>query len=270
MTDRAIRDQVRRAVAVFNAGRHDDARRICEDGLRQAPNEAALNHLLAVILFAKGDFHAARTRVEASLAAKPDNPPARLLAGRIARSEQDYLASLGHLDRAVAMSASAEALVERARTLDAAGMRDAARDAWRAVLRVNPSSREAAARLGWLLSKDGKLVEAATMLELAVSGDAPASMWFELGLVRQDLHDLAGAAVAYRRALEKRPGHAETAVNLGIVLQDLGDMDGAMQAYRKAYSLNDATFGMIATSLTSAPHGRLWLDPDALKRVLRG
>ena len=54
------------------------------------------------------------------------------------------------------------------------------------------------------------------------------------------------------------------------VLQDLGDMDAAMLAYREAYQLSDATFGMIATALTSAPCGRLWLDPEALKRLLRG
>ena len=93
-----------------------------------------------------------------------------------------------------------------------------------------------------------------------------AKRWLEY----QGLHDLAGAATAYRRALEKRSDLAEAAINLGIVLQDLGEVDAAMDAYRKAYRLREATFGMIATSLTSAAHGRLWLDRDALKRLLRG
>lgn len=270
MADRTIRDQVRRAVAAFNAGRHDEARRISENELRQRPHDAALNHLLAAILFAKGDLGAARTRVEASLAAERDKPAALLLAARIARSQQDYAAALHHLDRAIKLAPSGEALVERARTFDTAGKRDAARDAWRAVLSTDRGNREAAARLGRLLSEDGKLAEAAPLLEQAVIGDTPASAWFDLGSVRQGLHNLAGAATAYRRALEKRPDLAEAAINLGIVLQDLGEVDAAMDAYRKAYRLREATFGMIATSLTSAAHGRLWLDRDALKRLLRG
>ena len=95
------------------------------------------------------------------------------------------------------------------------------------------------------------------------------STWFDLGLARQDLGDFVGAAAAYRTVLEMRPDHAEAAVNLGIVLLETGDIDGAMQAYRTAYRLRETTFGMIATSLTSAPRGRLWLDREGLKRLLR-
>jgi len=74
-----------------------------------------------------------------------------------------------------------------------------------------------------------------------------------LGLARQDLHDLAGAIAAYRRALALRPDFAEAAVNLGVALQESGNIDAAMEAYGTAYRLREASFGIIATSLTSAP-----------------
>jgi hypothetical protein len=45
-------------------------------------------------------------------------------------------------------------------------------------------------------------------------------------------------------------------------------MDAAIQAYRTAYQQRPATFGTIAMALTSAPHGRLWLDREALKGLL--
>jgi cytochrome c-type biogenesis protein CcmH/NrfG len=108
------------------------------------------------------------------------------------------------------------------------------------------------------------------LLERAVAGDAPASAWFDLGLVRQDLHDCDKAASAYRKALEKKPDHAEAALNLGTVLQESGDLDGAMLAYAAAYRLRPAMFGSIAMALTSAPHGRLWLDDAELRRALGG
>jgi cytochrome c-type biogenesis protein CcmH/NrfG len=52
------------------------------------------------------------------------------------------------------------------------------------------------------------------------------------------------------------------------VLQESGDLDSAIRAYTKAYRLRPQTFGTIAMALTSAPHGRLWLDEAALRSSL--
>ena len=54
------------------------------------------------------------------------------------------------------------------------------------------------------------------------------------------------------------------------MLQDSGDLDSAMRAYREAYRLRPQTFGTIAMALTSAPHGRLWLDEASLRASLGG
>ena len=96
----------------------------------------------------------------------------------------------------------------------------------------------------------------------------PRCRWFDLGLVHQDLRDYDKAAAAYRRALELKSDYAEAALNLGTVLQEKGDLDGAMLAYRDAYRLRPNMFGTIAMALTSAPHGRLWLDEAGLRRSL--
>lgn len=261
---------IRRAVAAFNSGRHEYAQAFCEQGLAQQPREPTLNHLLAAMLFKRGEVSAARGRITTSLENKPDNVAALLLAGRIARSEKDFDGALSYLGRAAARGTNREVLLETARTLDQAGDVAAARRAWRAILQTNPQSHEAMARLGRLCWEDGNLSEAASLLEGAVAGDCPASTWFDLGVVRQDLGDHAGAATAYRQAMAKNPGYAEAAVNLGIVLQESGDLDAAMHAYQTAYRIRPATFGTIAMALTSAPNGRLWLSEQALRNLLRG
>ncbi|MGB9117589.1 tetratricopeptide repeat protein, partial [Bradyrhizobium sp.] len=86
----------------------------------------------------------------------------------------------------------------------------------------------------------------------------------------QDLRDYRGAVQAYRKAIEIKPDHAEAALNLGVVLQESGDLDGAMRAYAQAYRLRQESFGTIAMALTSAPHGRLWLDGALLRKSLGG
>lgn len=269
MTSRNTEEIVHQAAAAFNGGRPDEARRLCEQALRRWPDEPMLNHLLAAVYFAEGHLRQARVHVETSLRKAPRHGPARLLAARIARADGDVGAALVHLDHIGApASAGINVVLERARTLDRTDHRRDAAAAWHAVLHIAPQNREAMAHLGRIAWEDGDLATARAQLEGAVAGDCPASTWFDLGVVRQDLRDHAGAAHAYREALARRPDHAEAAVNLGVALQEAGDMDAALAAYRMAYKLRPSTFGTIAMALTSAPHGRLWLDEDALRRSL--
>jgi tetratricopeptide (TPR) repeat protein len=263
-------DIVRRATAAFNAGQPDEAQKLCEQGLRQSPGDPMLSHLLAAVLFSKGETQAARGPIEASLARRPDNAAALLLAARISRAASDFDAALTHLDRAIALAPQREMFVEKARTLDQAGLAPQAREVWRAILKIIPQHQEAAARLGRLAWEDGDHAEAAQLLERAASGDAPVSVWFDLGLARQDLRDYAGSVAAYRKAIEIKPDHAEAALNLGVALQESGDIDEAMRAYAQAYRLRPSSFGTIAMALTSGSHGKLWLDETALRRSLGG
>ena len=261
---------VRRATAAFNAGQPDEARKLCEKGLGQKPGDPMLSHLLAALLFSRGETRQARAHIEASVAKRPDNAPARLLAARIARAASDFDAALKHLDRAIALSPQREMFLEKARTLDQAGLTPQAREAWRAILKIIPQHQEATARLGRLAWEDGDHTAAVSLLERAAANEAPASVWFDLGLARQDLRDYQGSAAAYRKAIEIKPDHAEAAVNLGVVLQEGGDMDEAMRAYAQAYRLRPQSFGTIAMALTSGSLGRLWLDEAALRRSLAG
>lgn len=263
-------DLIRRAVAAFNSGNHGQAMQLCELGLKQHPDDPALCHLLAAVLFARADLSGARTRIETSLAARADNVPALILACRIARADGRFDAALQQLDRAAKLSSQAEILIERARTLDQAGNASAARECWTLVLQRDPKSKEAMARLGHLAWERGESLEAEALLERAVAGGGRPAAWFDLGLVRQDMRKFGSAAEAYRRVLEMNPDAPEAAVNLGVVLQETGDLDGAMAAYSMAYRLRPSTFGVIAMALTSAPSGRLWLDEEALRRSLAG
>src|ERR1700710_548194 len=101
MTNPSAEDIVRRATAAFNAGKPDEAQALCEEGLRRAPDEPMLHHVLAAVLFAKGDVAPAPRHIGASLAKQPGNAAARMLAARIVRSAKDFGAALSHLDLSI-------------------------------------------------------------------------------------------------------------------------------------------------------------------------
>lgn len=265
-----VEQLVRHAAAAFNSGRPDEAQKLCEQGLARAPGDPVLSHLLAAVLFSRNEIAAARTHIEVSLAEHPGNAAARILAARIARATNDWDAALRHLDSAIASAPQRELFVEKARTLDQAGLKTQAREAWQAILKVIPQHAEAAARLGRFAWEEGDHAAAVALLTRAATSKAPASVWFDLGMARQDLRDHSGAADAYRKALEIKPDHAEAVLNLGISLQEGGDPDAAITAFAQAYRLRPTLFGSIAMALTSASHGRLWLDEAELRRALGG
>ena len=64
---------VRRATAAFNAGQPDMARALCEQGLTRRPGDPMLHHLLAAVLFSKGEIATAGIHVKTSLTKRPDN-----------------------------------------------------------------------------------------------------------------------------------------------------------------------------------------------------
>jgi tetratricopeptide (TPR) repeat protein len=59
----------------------------------------------------------------------------------------------------------------------------------------------------------------------------------ELGQALTNSGDVAGAAAAYRRAIELAPDLATAHVELGLNLRRLGDIDGAVASYRRAIEL---------------------------------
>jgi len=83
-----------------------------------------------------------------------------------------------------------------------------------------------------------------------------------------DLHEVAGAAEAFRTALVARPDFHEAAFNLGVACQESGNLDAALDAYARAWRMRPDAFGRIAQALVSPGVGRLWLHPSALRRDL--
>ena len=244
MSQPTAEDIVRRATAAFNAGQP----RRGAQALRAGPEPRSPAIPCSAICwppccFRKARSNPARGHIETSLAKRPGNAAAHLLAARIARAARDFDGALSHLDRAIAIAPQREAFLEKARTLDQASLHQAslrpqAREAWQAILKVVPRAcrGRGAARTagmgGWRPRRSPHPCSNAPSRAMLPhrSGSISASS------ARICATTTAPRAPIARRSRSK-PDHAEAALNLGIVLQETGDLDGAMRAYAQAYRL---------------------------------
>ena len=137
--------------------------------------------------------------------------------------------------------------------------------------RIAPRSSAACFRLGVALRAAGSRPAAEAAFARAVTLDAAhAEAWFNLGGLRGDRGDHAGAVAAYRASLASRPDLHEAAFNLGVALTELRALEDALDAFALAWRLRPASLGRIAQALVSAPCGCLFLDPAGLGRTLGG
>lgn len=73
---------------------------------------------------------------------------------------------------------------------------------WRRRLQARPNDAQALASIGHLRAESGDAAGAVSAFEAAVAtGEAPASVWFNLGFMRQEAGDHPGAIDAFDRAI---------------------------------------------------------------------
>jgi Flp pilus assembly protein TadD len=89
-----------------------------------------------------------------------------------------------------------------------------------------------------LLLQQGQAEEAEQLCQRATAAAPEIGLgWYNLGLIRRRLGDLAGALEAYREARRLSPDHPETHQNLAVALLLGGDIEGARSSFRQAISL---------------------------------
>ncbi|HXK25251.1 MAG TPA: tetratricopeptide repeat protein [Myxococcota bacterium] len=130
----------------------------------------------------------------------------------------------------------ADAWVERGCELDATD-RDAAREAYRAALEIEPGHVEGHVNLGCLEHEAGNLEDAEAHYRAALGAHPEhAIARFDLAVVLEDLGRDEDACAAYEAVLAADPACAEAHHNLARLCERIGDRAGALRhfvAYRQ-------------------------------------
>jgi tetratricopeptide (TPR) repeat protein len=245
--------RVRRAEALYEAGRLDESRALCEALLLEPAVKPHAHFGLGRVAAAEGRHEAAGAHFEQALALFPEWGAAHyalaLSLRALGRREEAQRALASHarhgavwpgvpdrlLEAVTALRDDADAALRRGQRRAAAGDVNGAIAEYEAALVRDPSLGLAHANLLKLYGQSGDFAKAEAHYHAAVAGGADlADTHYDYGVLQGLQQQWEKAAVAYARALEKDPRHVETLNNLGQIHERRREFEKALEAYRQA------------------------------------
>jgi len=230
------------ALEHYQAGRLDEAERLCGLVLEADPGEAEALHLLGAIVHQRGDYDRAIALIEKAARIEPSRADflntlgvAYLAMGHFADAEDCFRGALSlNPDFASAHNNLGIALRELKRPQEA-------EHSFHEAVRIQPEFAEAHNNRGNVLGELGRLDKAERSLRQAIRLRPDyAEAHGNLGIVLRGLRRLSEAERSASRALALKPDYAEAHNDLGVALFGLGRVHEAERSYREALSLNPA------------------------------
>jgi tetratricopeptide (TPR) repeat protein len=175
----------------------------------------------------------------ASKSQRVDAETARFLVGsQQALHKGDLRRAQTFADRAVNRQPRvADVHFQRGRVLSVMKQFDAAEDAYRQAVSLDPTYHEAWINLGHNASRQLKYYAALRYYEKAVAAE-PAKVGVSIGRAYASLGKADSAAVAYHRALDADSTNAAAHLWLSVLYKNRGDLSQALEHARRALALD--------------------------------
>lgn len=185
-------------------------------------------------LLRSGSLDEAKTRLEAILAAAPDEPDALQLLGMLARRQRDHHRAADLFRQSLrARPGQPHVLNNLGNTLLDLGRSDEAIGAYREAVRQQPGYVDALINLGIAELAEDRPALALEPLNQAIRADpADAKAQAALGMTLRMLGRLDEALAAFRASLTRRPDHVATRHNYAVALRLTGDAASAAAILR--------------------------------------
>lgn len=231
------------ALALYNAGRADEAEREARRALRLNEGTAAAHTLLGIILFTRnGATVEARDALTQATALDPSNFDAFYYLGRVQGDMRDYAGAVRSLSTAVHLNprhSFARFLYGYA--LEVTGELEAALDEYRELVRLDENSAIGQMGLGAILVKQGKTNEAIAALKRAISLDSSLfEAHWALGRALALAKRYPEAVEAFEKAVALAPERPDGHYQLGLTLQRVGRPDEAKRELDAAARITTA------------------------------
>ena len=221
------------------AGRYEEADRVCREVLRVEPENAAAWHLLGLVQFRLGRLDEAESAYRKALAVRPEFAEAHGDLGVMLATRGRLEEALEPLRRAVALAPeSVDAHSNLGMALFQLGRPEEAAASLRQAIRCNPDHPMAPSALGYLLSSRGKFAEMAEVFRpLARLRPDHLVAHLRLGEALVNLGELDEAKACFEVALRLAPEAPEAHLGLGLVLITQEQFEAAVPSLRRAAAL---------------------------------
>ncbi|HEY1943932.1 MAG TPA: DUF6165 family protein [Roseiarcus sp.] len=218
-------------VALWNAGRRQEAIALLDEAMRRNPEFPEALCMSAFVLGELGKVDAALQFYRRALGFKIDLPVAWSNAGKILFDFERYAEALDAFNAALALQPSkADLWNSRAGALRKLGRVAESADSAREALRLRPDFAEAAVNLGNALLKLDRCEEAHEAYRFAVACKPDfATAWCGVALTLESLGRIAEARDAY--GVAERLGNREAIGNKGCLDLSLGDFERGWIGY---------------------------------------
>ena len=238
------------AVALHQAGRHDDAAAAYRAILADTPDHAGTRANLAQVLGAMGRLDEAEAAYRAIVSDDPGAQQVWFNLGNLLRRAARLDEAGDAFSQAIALDAGfAAPYLNLAHTLRDARRWDDAIARYRDFIARQPGNAEAHENLGRCLQNVGAPGEVLAEYRAAeAAGGANAVLFGAMGIAEESLGHMHAAKHHFDRAVQTDPESAAAWSNLGAALQRLGDPDGASRCLHKAIAL-DAGYAMAHANL---------------------
>lgn len=192
--------------------------------------------------FENRELDEAILRLEAGVANVPETTAAWVLLGFAYEGRSRFTDAIAAADRASALDPGLEAPHRiRARAFTRTGRREAAVEAIRAALALEPSEVEVLSDAAWLLGAAGHHEEAMRSAQRATElypEDGVA--WFGLGFSALEAGEFAAAEAPLRKAVALQPDESMWHNNLGWLLVQTGRYKEALRSFERSLELDGA------------------------------
>lgn len=260
------------AIAAFERGALDEARRLAEEQLKRGPQSAQLQHLLGLIECRSGHLDRGIDWLQRASQSDPANAAFRVMLVRA-------LTDAGRAGEALSVTVpdrpgnAAELALwhARAEAADAAGNSQAAIRAWRVLCEARPGDWRAWGNYGEALAREARWDEAADALGRAVQLNPAESR------IRQNLASALGHAGDYERCaavleqlVDVNPAEVKLRLTYARILADLGRTEDSMAQFEEAARVTvgggDAAKDNVAL-IAVALDGRTDLRPEDISKA---
>jgi Tfp pilus assembly protein PilF/SAM-dependent methyltransferase len=248
------------AIEHFNAGRTEEAERLCRDVLMFNRDHFDAMHMLGMIATRYNNPVGAAEIFARALAINPRSADCHFNLGQVLRAEGRNREAFDHFTEATALRPNhASAQLAVADLLLQRNEPDAARSRYEQVLTADPQHAEARHALANLLRQQGRLDEAAEQFRQIIAQRPDyAEAHNNLAVLLATQGRFAEAAQLYQRALSLKPELVDVYRNLARALLAIEQPDEALGVIMRGLALQEtdaakAAFVQCAQRITSIP-----------------